>query len=337
MDAQEKDLRLLAALDFQGRVGLSALAEQIGESKQLIDYRLRKLLQNKVITGFYPVINSHVLGYQYARVFLQTGNLAAEIQRDLHVYISKHPQIFWAYSMKGRFDYVLVFWVRSIADFHACLVDLLIHFGEHCTNRLENLIHNVQHLSIFPQFSRKKRARYALQDSGQRELLDDIDQNILHSIARSGRANFVELSKLSKVSEQVIRYRLARLEERNIIANYRPRIDFSKFGLSYMKVFLNVNPRYLHERIAIQEFLSQRPEVHYLVEGIGIPGDIDFEMISATQAEFFTFIDILRRKFPDCIEQYDFLYFDKLLKVNYFPFDEQQSKTSAQLTKRKKT
>jgi hypothetical protein len=87
-----------------------------------------------------------------------------------------------------------------------------------------------------------------------------------------------------------------------------------------MKVFLTLSPKSFHARADIQEYLSKRPEVPYLVEGIGIPGDLDFEILVSSQAEFFESMEKLRRAFPSCVERYEFFYFDKLLKVNYFPF-----------------
>jgi hypothetical protein len=44
----------------------------------------------------------------------------------------------------------------------------------------------------------------------------------LRTVASAGRANYVEHSKLSTVLAQVIRYRLAKVEERNMI-NFQRR------------------------------------------------------------------------------------------------------------------
>ncbi|MBU4242067.1 MAG: winged helix-turn-helix transcriptional regulator [Nanoarchaeota archaeon] len=52
-----KDKKILYNLDLNSRATLNEIAKKVKLSKQVVDYRLKNLLKNKIIKEFYTVIN----------------------------------------------------------------------------------------------------------------------------------------------------------------------------------------------------------------------------------------------------------------------------------------
>ncbi len=173
-----KDRKLLCALDFNARAPLSAISEKLGISKQSIDYRINSLVKKGIIDGFYPVINTPLLGYSYCRLLVQFGNLELEEEKKLKKYIFENRNLFWAFTLGGEFDYLLVFWVKSLASFEKISKEFEAIFGKFIVKKEEQVITNVIHLSQKFFNSKWQRIRFDLKESEAREELDELDKKI---------------------------------------------------------------------------------------------------------------------------------------------------------------
>ena len=60
--------------------------------------------------------------------------------------------------------------------------------------------------------------------------------------------------------------------------------------------------------------------VIYIVEGIGLPADIDIELVVKSNQELFNLIEDLKSKFPKLISDYNTVIFIDTLKVRYLPY-----------------
>ena len=66
----KKDRKILYQLDLNSRATLSDLTKKVGLSKQVVDYRIKNLLKNKVIKQFYIIVNFTKLDSEYSIVLL---------------------------------------------------------------------------------------------------------------------------------------------------------------------------------------------------------------------------------------------------------------------------
>jgi DNA-binding Lrp family transcriptional regulator len=64
------DWKILAELDKNLRIYTSKLARKCRVSQQVADYRIRRLLENGLITKFGTIVNLKALGQEHYRVFL---------------------------------------------------------------------------------------------------------------------------------------------------------------------------------------------------------------------------------------------------------------------------
>ena len=73
-----KDKKILQELDINPRITTSKLAKNIRLSQQVTNYRINKLVENKIITQFGTILNLSKIGYEQYRVLFQLDNINEE-------------------------------------------------------------------------------------------------------------------------------------------------------------------------------------------------------------------------------------------------------------------
>lgn len=315
-----KDRKILYELDFHARDSYNQLAKKVGLSKQGVEYRINNLIKRGVIKGFYPVINVPKLGFIYLRVLLTLQN-ASEVEKNKIIeHLKKDKRVFWLFEMQGTFDLLVVVWSKTIDGLRTFVEELEMKYGNFIKKRVESIMTNVIHYRYRFLTDSKKIEEIHMKETEKRVEIDKKDELILNILSRNPRVSLVEMSKSVKESPKTIAYRIAKLEKEKLIEAYRPIINHNLLGLTYYKIFINLNKVSEEQSLKLKQHIISNPQVIYLVEGISMQGDLDIEMMVNSNQELFDFIKDLRNKFPKLIAEYSTLVFIDTLKVKYLPF-----------------
>ena len=315
-----KDKKILFELDFNARMSYSQLARKVGLSKQGTEYKVKNLIKKGVIKGFYPVINVPKLGYIYCRVFLTLQNLTKKRQNEIIKYLINHKKVFWLFSMQGMFDLLIVIWAKSVTEFKEFVEELENKFWENIKTKFETVTTDVIHYQHRYLLGIKKTREIHIKETSERIKIDDLDKKILDVLCIDARIPLVDISKQINESPKLVAYRIKKLEEKRLIEGYRSLINHNKIGFTYYKIFINLNNISKQQSIKLKSYIRNNPFVIYFVEGVGLPGDLDIEMMVKSNQQLFDFINDLKFKFPTLIGEYNTVIFMDTLKVNYLPF-----------------
>ena len=74
VNLDEKDFQILYLLANNATLQLKQIAEKISLSSDAIKYRIKRLIKENVILGFYPIINISMLGYHNHGILLELNN-----------------------------------------------------------------------------------------------------------------------------------------------------------------------------------------------------------------------------------------------------------------------
>lgn len=113
------DLRILAALQTDGRITNAALAERVGLSPSPCLERVRRLEQAGFIRRYAAEIDLSPVA-RMVTVFAEV-TLASHTQADFARFeaaLAAEPAVVEAHCVGGGIDYVLRFVARDIADYH---------------------------------------------------------------------------------------------------------------------------------------------------------------------------------------------------------------------------
>src|SRR3989344_2927099 len=108
-----KDKRILFELDRDCRQSNSEIARKVGLSKQVVGFRIQKLVENKVISSFFAVIDISKLGFTIHKNFLRLQNMTKEKEKEFIKYAKNYQDVVWASSCDGRYDFVFSTWAKD--------------------------------------------------------------------------------------------------------------------------------------------------------------------------------------------------------------------------------
>ena len=70
MDVDYKSRKILYYLDFNARMRSSSLAKKVGIQKAQVKYRIKTMIEKRIIQYFYPALNIYKLGYIFSAFFV---------------------------------------------------------------------------------------------------------------------------------------------------------------------------------------------------------------------------------------------------------------------------
>lgn len=314
------DRKLLFALDFHARDSYSELARKIGASKQVAEYRLKRLEQQGVIRGYFTVVNIHRLGYLYCRVFFSLQNRTEAEEKAFLDYLKSNKQVFWLFLTHGTYDVLVVYWAKMPLEFQLFVQSCMTRFGNIIKYRQETIVTNVAHFQDKFLVNSIKTEVLNLAETESIIKLDDVDRKILRMLSLDARSPLTGIAAKVDLSAVAVARRIKLMKKSGIILGYRPHIDHLKIGYGYYKMLLNISTPSEQNLRKVKSYLTQQPAVVFIIEGIGLPSDIDTELMLRTPLELHDFIQKMRKALPGLISDYSTFMFADMVKAEYMPF-----------------
>jgi len=250
------------------------------------------------------------------RNWLQHSGLRKKKQEEISHYLAEDPRWFWVLPAQGAIDLLCVMWVKSLSEFHSAVDELLSRYGNYIREHGEQVATNVAHLQQRFLLGGGERKRIDIRETSERVEIDGLDRAILRALADNARMPLVEIAERVGESDKVVAYRIKRMEKQQLIVGYRANLNTKKLGFIWYKIWMRAKkrPKALMRRIA------SNPNVSYVVEEIGLPEELDFEIMVEKTEELFGFIKELRDKFPTVVGPYRTFMYTETKKVRYIPF-----------------
>src|SRR3989338_458487 len=110
-DLDVKDKRILLALDMDARKPDSSIAKIVGLSKQLANYRIKRLEKQNIIQSYYAVIDHTKLGLQLYRIALKLENITKEKEQEILNYLKEHAS--WIVTVLGPWDIWMALYTKD--------------------------------------------------------------------------------------------------------------------------------------------------------------------------------------------------------------------------------
>ncbi len=97
--------------------------------------------------------------------------------------------------------------------------------------------------------------------------LDNDDLNILRLLQENGRLSYSDISRILKMPQSTVRFKVNRLVKEGYIRRFVAVLDPEKLGFPIVMILLlRINPKYLD---SIFDYISRIPEVHHMFQITG--------------------------------------------------------------------
>jgi DNA-binding Lrp family transcriptional regulator len=211
------DLRLISALDTNGRASYAELSRSLGISISTISKKVKSLLNDKIIQ-IQAIPNPNRLGQTaHALVAIRTSvNKLEDVCKRLEVY----PSIDLLAAVFGRFNLVASVQFTNWDDLHDFISSVIAAID--CITDME----------VFFAKENKKRFYHILSTKDNEKStikIDDVDRKIINALCVDGRASVSDLAKMFNLNISSVSKRLSHLFEENVI-RVQAHVDYNKVG-----------------------------------------------------------------------------------------------------------
>jgi len=314
-----KDRKLIYLLDLNSRTKETDLAKALNLSKQVVNYRIKKLLNKGVIINCQTMLSISAFNTPlYAQVygkFLEAGKKKTE---EIINYLKNHPKVGYLAIYGGRFDFTISIAAKDLQDFDEQLREIFSKYPRELR----------QYIVAMRIFNRRFPRNYLIDLKSKRETketfskpidqkkIDEIDKKILSLLVTNSRMPMLEISGKLKIPFSTVRTRISLLEKRKIIVGYSLLIDLSKLGYQIYKIFIKTRDRSPSVNDRLMAFATQHPNIPWFQKTLG---DHDYELRIEVkdQESFQEIIRQLREDFSEVIEDIETLMVFKEIKEDY--------------------
>jgi DNA-binding Lrp family transcriptional regulator len=314
-----KDKKILYELDLNCRQSNNQIGKKVGLGRDVVAYRIDKLIKEGVIKNFYSVIDTFALGYNVFRIYINLEYVNENLKNEIIDYFTNYKYSWVVATIKSEIDLDVVVWVKNIYEFY--------QFWDRTLDRYEQYFEKYA-ISIYVGSTVFKKSY--LDDTNinpGRKLFDmrcgsrpiDIDKTdyfLLNEIAVNARTPLVELADKLDCSSQKVNYRLKKLVNNQVLKMFRVDLDLSNFELQKFKVDIHLKNHKLKKQI--YSYLADKNYIEFMNYAIGW-ADLEPEFVVKNFQELLHVLDEINKFFSGIIKKQSFFIVEKIHKQRCLP------------------
>ncbi len=233
----EKDLLILRQLLEDGRKSSASISKEIDLGREIVNYRIKRLVKENLIVKFIPKINEEAMQYQEYIILLKL-NLDDEISKQKFIKESMgNKYLIWTVKSESGWDLIIRLYARSITEFKEKLSEILESYSSILANYYtiissEEIKENEMEViskSLFEEAI--SGVDFSTIKKGSLPQIDEKDREILGMLEKDARVQYKEIADKLDISSDTVKYRIEKMKDQGIIERFEPVINLSKIGL----------------------------------------------------------------------------------------------------------
>ncbi|MFC1742310.1 Lrp/AsnC family transcriptional regulator [Nanoarchaeota archaeon] len=317
-----KDRKILYELDRDCRQSESGIARRVGLSRESVRYRISKMLEKGIIKGFVTYINSVRLDQRWFRIFLKFRNHTPEKEKEMIGWLKE--KCCWLFDVEGEWDLAVGILVETTYDYRNIMEEFLERYNRYVEEHDFAILINDWVCSKDILLGSKKRTTpplligYRRYQEQKIERLDETDLKVLLAVLNDARKKTIDIARETGLTEMIVRHRLKKMQERDIIIGYKAVISMNKLGYNLFNISLELVDYTAEQKRELITYLRQHPAVERISEYVPSFG-LEATIRVKSLAELYEEIGKIRRRFSGIIREYGFLHYVEELRHVQLP------------------
>lgn len=287
----QKDKRLLAVLEKDGRASFSTIARAIGVSKEVANYRFKRLENAGFLVGIAPVVDYFAAGYDCYRLLLNLTNLQPTTRQEIVAALRKMPNTSVMLLLQSSWDILLETWSKNSVSFGSMLDEHLSPFSQFIAEKqifVVTKLHYYRH--AFLHGNHDKISLGQLPTAQQQTLIEE-NSALLSLLQKESRGELIDIGKALHLSPLTFKARIKKLMGAHVLKGFRPLLSFGllKSDRHLIHIVLTIPS----VRKSLLQYLGAMENVVVVAEYTG-QVDIGCEVITQTSEELDRFLRELR-------------------------------------------
>ncbi len=313
-----KDKKILTLLDENARYSNSQIAKKVGLSQPAIEYRLKRFEKNKIIFGYYTVLDITKLGYSQYKIYFKFQNTTLEDEQKITEYWKNNKNSVWVGQIRGRWDLAVSILAKSNFEFGKLLNNFMNKFSSFI---LEKDVLLTEYSPIYAREyltqTKSKEFVYGIPEKPYK--LDETDTKILKELSNNSRINIIDLAEKTHLTRDVINYRIKKLTKEGIIVQYRTYLNLQNLNINHYKIIFRTKNFNEEAEKQIRDYVEKHKKATQFLKLIG-SWDLEIEFETENEDELYKILTEIRKQFSPIIRDFDILRITETYKYDYFPF-----------------
>ncbi len=311
----QKDLLILRKLLEDGRKSSASISKEIDLGREIVNYRIKRLIKENLIVKFVPKINEKAMHYQEYIILLKL-NLDDELSKEKFIRETiGNKYLIWTVKSQSGWDLIVRLYSQSIDEFKIKLSEILENFSDVLASyytiiNSEEIKQNEKQIlskNLFEEnltnkdFNIIKNETIIQTDEKDKEILDILEQD--------ARIQYKEIADKLNISSDTVKYRIDKMKEAGIIENFMPVINFNKLGLYSFAAILKLSYLTKQQESEVNEFISSLDCVARAIKNLNSE-EFFLNLIFSKKDEIENFKDKINSKFSNKIENFEIFDID---------------------------
>jgi len=309
------DKKIIAELDQDARQSASSVGKKLKVAKETINFRIKRLLKNNIIKGFYPILNNSLINQFFYKIFVKFKQIDPKRRKEILDFLAKYPKMSQVLLLEGNFDVQLFILVKDNAELMQFMRSLNSFCGKEIQKKEILIIETMYRFNQkFSNAAKGKTSSVNLKKSEYQ--LKEIELGILRQISKNARMPVLEIAKNINSTSQLVLYHLKKLVKDKVIISTHVSINYDKLNVHHYHLSFQVNDHKVLNQII--EFLNQKNKSIWATKMVG-HYDGSFEVLVKDSQELRLFVDELLATFSDKINILDIFLIYKEYELDLYP------------------
>lgn len=296
------DRRILFELEKNARITDSALAKIVKKSKDAVRYRIKKLEEEKIITGYRTWIDYSKIGYRTSTIYLNTINIPEKKERLIEE-LKKDKRVYWLGIAEGVWNIGITYFIKSNQDLFDIKSELLSKYKDLIVDsRITSLASVSVHEKIF--LVKGNSSLITFTEDIENYELEEIEKKILKELYNNSKINLSELAFKTKSTIDIVRSRMKKLERLGIIIRYTIYIDYKKIGYELYKAFVYLSSYTKEDLDNLMKYTEKSDRIINMVKQIA-SWDFEFIIFAKNFEEYTGTINELTKTSPKMFRKFE--------------------------------
>ncbi len=315
-----KDRKILYQLDVNARQSNAETARKVGLSKQVVGFRIQRLIDDKVVTKFFAVIDIAKLGFTIHKCYLRLQNVDAKKEAELVAFLVHHPDVVWVGRSDGKYDLIFGTWAKDMTYLDKTLKELNIRFGafiseRHIASSIRGEYFSREYLIANQGLGRSRKSVF--EGTPRPVRLDHADWVLLVELGKNARTSAVELARAAGISADTVAARIRKLEA-EVIRRYNIVPNESKYPYVHYKMLIGLRNITQAREQALLQYCSFHPNVVFCLKTLG-PWEFELDLEVESAEQFREIMMDFKTQFQDILKDYSALQIYQVHKYTFCP------------------
>lgn len=232
----EKDVMILRQLLEDGRKSSSSISKEIDLGREIVNYRIKRLIKENLIVKFVPKVNEKAINYQEYIILLKL-NLDDEVSKEKFIRENiGNKYLIWTIKSNQGWDLIVRLYAQSVEEFKKKLEEILENFSDVLANyytiiNSEEIKENEKEALAKKLFDNDVvKKDFEVIKRGEILQIDNKDREIIKYLEEDARVQYKDIADKLDISSDTVKYRIDRMKEQGILEGITPVINFNKLG-----------------------------------------------------------------------------------------------------------